>query len=131
MSAKSEVYTFSMLARAIPGSNNKLQRIPRVVRWQQVIRSEVHDRYGISRLGSRGASFHLEAPFRLGPRDWAAIEVWFYFRDRGGGDGVNLLKPVEDALLSQDREVLDGTYHVRRGQAHDFMAIRFQIYREV
>lgn len=126
--SKGRVYALTLYERGVPGANNRLDRLPRVAKWQQLIRGAIYDAHGLINVGKRGGRIHLEAPFSLAPGERAEIEAWFYFKSKSSGDGVNLLKPVEDALFPEDRELLDGTYHVRRRQKENRVEIVLRIY---
>ena len=125
---KSRVYLLTLNERGVPGANNRLDRLPRVAKWQQLIRGAIYDAYGLINVGKRGGKIHLEAPFCLALGERAEIEVWFYFKSKSSGDGTNLLKPVEDSYFAEDRELLDGTYHVRRRQKENRVVIELRIY---
>lgn len=124
----SAVYFFQVRGRAVPAANNRLEALPRVAAWQQEVREAVRIQLGICRLVPVAAArMALGAPFELKPGQHAEIDAWFFFKGVRSADGANLQKALEDSLFGQDRELLDGTYHVRRMKGVDLVVVQLTI----
>ena len=125
-------YRFSVPGCAVPAINGRRERIPAVHAWQQEILAALDEQLHVRALQSTGSGARMEyrPPLAIPPGGHGRIEAWFKFKPpvRSRGDGCGLLKALEDALFSQDRELLRGMYDVDRQAAVNEVAVEVVIY---
>lgn len=125
-------YRFSVPGCAVPAINGRRERIPAVKAWQQEILAALDEQLHVRAFRSIGSGARMEyqPPLAIPPGGHGRIEAWFRFKPpvRSRGDGCGLLKALEDALFSQDRELLDGEYHVDRRADVDGVVVDIAIY---